>query len=426
MLFVDLEGFSAVNDTYGHEAGDQLMTAVAARLRSEVGAGRFVSRYAGDEFVIVDPSPSTRENGSRLAREVVALIEVPFDLGEDRIGVSASVGIAFGDSTDDPETLVRDAETAMYEAKRTPDRTAVFAPTMRSRMTPANAERRLEEALERGEFRLFFQPLVGLRDARLIGVEALLRWAHPERGILRPFEFLTALEETGLIVPVGRWVFHEACRQARVWADAAPDGSRPLRVSVNVSPRQLAQSDFPEMIREGIEANGVDPAQMYLELTEMALVTDVRVAWAALGAAREIGVGLALDDFGTGYSSISHLRSFDLELVKLDRSYVVGLGESPEDDAIVRHIVALARSLGIATLAEGVSERSHVDRLLELGCELGQGQYFADAQPSAVIDRLIARDSAVVSPERDTAEPDEDSGTVVLPTLRRTRTEDDR
>jgi EAL domain-containing protein (putative c-di-GMP-specific phosphodiesterase class I) len=289
-------------------------------------------------------------------------------------------------------------------------------------MTPANAERRLEEALERGEFRLFFQPLVGLRDARLIGVEALLRWAHPERGILLPAEFLTSLEETGLIVPVGRWVFHEACRQARVWADAAPDGSRPLRVSVNVSPRQLAQSDFPEMIREGIEANGVDPAQMYLELTETALVA----AWPALGAARKIGVGLALDDFGTGYSSISHLRSFDLELVKLDRSYVVGLGESLEDDAIVRHIVALARSLGIATLAEGVSERSHVDRLLELGCELGQGRYFADAQPSSVIDRLIVRHSAGVSPERGMAEPSEDSGTVVLPTLRQTRTEDDR
>jgi predicted signal transduction protein with EAL and GGDEF domain len=378
-----------------------------------------VSRYAGDEFVIVDPAPQTIEHGSRLAREIVRLIEVPFDLSEDRIGISASVGIAFGDSTDDPETLVRDAETAMYEAKTSPDRTAAFGPTMRNRMTPANAERRLDEALERGEFRLFFQPLVGLRDARLVGVEALLRWAHPERGLLRPADFLPALEDTGLIVGVGRWVFQEACRQARHWADSAPDGARPLRVNINVSPRQLSQSDFAEMISEAVEANGVNPAQIYLEVTEIALVSDVRVAWAALGAARQIGVGLVLDDFGTGYSSISHLRNFDLELVKLDRSYVVGLGENSEDDAIVRHIVALARSLGIATLAEGVSERGQVERLLELGCELGQGQYFADAQPDEVIDRLIARAAAGVTPGPETGEPTGDSGTVVLPTPRR-------
>jgi Amt family ammonium transporter len=292
---------------------------------------------------------------------------------------------------------------------------------MRNRLTPANAERRLEEALTAGEFRLYYQPLVSLHDSRLLGVEALLRWDHPDRGLLRPADFLTQLDETGLIVPVGRWVLGEACRQARSWADAAPVGSRPLRVCVNVSPRQLSQSDFVDVLAEAIDSNGIDPAQIYLELTETALVSDARMAWAALRAAHDMGVGLALDDFGTGFSSIGHLRSFDLELVKLDRSYVVGLGESAEGDAIVRHIVALARSLGIATLAEGVSEAVHVKRLLDVGCELGQGEYFADAQPSSVIDRLIARNGTGVTPEqsRPVESDPNPSGTVVVPDLRR-------
>jgi diguanylate cyclase (GGDEF)-like protein len=421
LFLVDLDGFEAVNDTHGHEVGDQLMRAVAARLRAEAGQGRFVARHGGDEFVILDPSQDTPEQGLRMARDLVKLMEVPFDLGQNRIAISASVGIAFGEAGTEPEALVRDAGTAMYEAKNFPDRAAVFDPSMRSRLTPANAERRLEEALTAGEFRLYFQPLVSLRDSRLLGVEGLLRWDHPDRGLLRPADFLTQLDETGLIVPVGRWVLGEACRQARSWADAAPEGSRPLRVSVNVSPRQLSQSDFIDVLTEAIDSNGIDPAQIYLELTETALVSDARMAWAALRAAHDVGVGLALDDFGTGFSSIGHLRSFDLELVKLDRSYVVGLGESAEGDAIVRHIVALARSLGIATLAEGVSEAVHVQRLLDVGCELGQGEYFADAQPSSVIDRLIARHGAGVTPDQSRlVESDPNpSGTVVVPDLRR-------
>ncbi|MEM9202587.1 MAG: bifunctional diguanylate cyclase/phosphodiesterase [Actinomycetota bacterium] len=414
VLFIDLDGFKGVNDTYGHEVGDHLMVAVGRRLVRATAEGRWVARYAGDEFVVVDPAPPTVDHARQLATELVAMIEQPFEIGEDRISISASIGIAFADVTVDPEVTLRDADAAMYAAKGTPERAVVFDESMRATLTTATAEARLAEALERGEFQLLYQPIVALRSGQLIGAEALLRWDDPERGVLGPNDFLPALEESGLIVPVGRWVMREALRQAAQWSRIAPAGHPPLRITLNASPRQLAQVDFVDDVRQAIELSGVDPRIVYLELTEAALINEPRATWASVARVRELGVGLALDDFGTGYSSLNHLRSFDLELLKLDASFLRHLGRDGKDDTIVRHVFALARSLGIATLAEGVSEAHQIAALVELGCELGQGFHFAEPQPASVVEQLIVngQHGAHTSP------PPAAAPTPVLPSLR--------
>jgi diguanylate cyclase (GGDEF)-like protein len=403
VLFLDLDGFKTVNETHGHEVGDRLMAAVGKRLGDDFGAGRFLARYSGDEFVVVDPAAGTTSQGARLAGDLVRSIERPFDIGDDRIVISVHVGVAFASAGDDAASVLEDVDTAKEVARTRPDRVAVFEPAMRSRLTTRNAQRRLDDALRRGRFRLFYQPLVSLNDRTILGAEALLRWADPARGFVRASEFMPALEETGLIVPIGRWVLQESCRQAQRWADITPTGRRPVRVSVNISPRQLAQADFVDILRESIEASGADAGQIHLELSESTLVADPRLTWSTLNAARKVGVGLVLDDFGTGYSAISHLRDFDFELVKLDRSLVLGLGKTPENDVVIAHIVALARSLGIATVAEGVSEETQVARLIDLGCQLGQGQYFADSLPAPFIGQLIARNPGRMTVVRPSA-----------------------
>ena len=212
--------------------------------------------------------PSPHDQVARFARELIADIETPFELGADRVAISASIGVAFGDLADDPDEVLRDADTAMYDAKHSGNRTAVFSENMRSRLTPATAEKRLQRALDDGEFRLLYQPIVALCTSRLVGCEGLLRWDDPERGMVPPHDFLSSLEATGLILPVGRWVLEEASRPAAVWAAQIPSGQPPLRVTFNVSPRQLGQSDFIDDLRGAIEASGVDPSLLYLELTE--------------------------------------------------------------------------------------------------------------------------------------------------------------
>lgn len=427
VLFIDLDGFKSVNDTYGHEVGDRLMVAVGERLVRAAGEDRWVARYAGDEFVVIDPAPTTAEHSARFARELIGIIETPFELGADRIRISASVGLAHGDVSDDPEQVLRDADTAMYDAKHSDNRTAVFSESMRARLTPATAEARLQRALDDGEFRLLYQPIVALRTSRIVGCEGLLRWDDPDRGMIPPGDFLSSLEETGLILPVGRWVLEEACRQAAIWAGQTPSGQTPLRVTLNVSPRQIGQSDFVDDLRTAIDSTDVDPSLLFLELTESSLIADPRAAWTALTAARDLGVGMALDDFGTGYSSLSHLRNFDFELLKIDGSYVSCLGERPTDEAIVRHVVSLARALGIATVAEGVQDAAQVERLLEIGCELGQGYFFSEPQPPTIIASLLGRqygESESPAPAPTPLDPpaavSAEPAPVVLPKLRKT------
>ncbi len=428
VFFLDLDGFKAVNDTYGHEVGDKLMQAVADRFRHCCEPDKWAARYAGDEFVLIDATCPTHDHAARFAAELVKLIEAPFELGEDQISISASVGVAFGDDSTDPVDVLSDADSAMYEAKSGDDRTALWTDSMRSLLTPSNAEKRLEIALEAEQLKLLFQPIIALRTRQMVGVEALLRWDDPERGVITPDDFLSALEDTGLIVPVGRWVIAEASRQARRWQDMTPQGQIPLRVTVNISPRQIAQADFVDDIRTALGDAAVTPNLVYVELSEIALVSDPHVAWRALNQIHDLGVGLALDDFGTGYSSLTHLRNFDFDLLKLDGSWIHTLGANPRDEAIIRHVVSLGREMGIATIAEGISEASHADLMLEFGCELGQGFYFSEAQPIGVIDELLRRrtgaqptpDHAGAAETRGSGHDAAEQSDVVVPTSRAT------
>jgi EAL domain-containing protein (putative c-di-GMP-specific phosphodiesterase class I) len=259
---------------------------------------------------------------------------------------------------------------------------------MAQRLTRVNAEARLRQAIEREEFRVHYQPVVSVATGRMVGVEALLRWEDPRRGLVPPVDFLPQLEDTGLIVPVGGWVLAEACRQAKAWADGG-DGGEPLRVTVNVSARQLAQHDFGDLVARALNQSGVDRTQLYLEVTESAIMHDAAAAWAILRQAKSLGVGIALDDFGTGYSSLSYIRRFSADMIKIDRSFVQGLGDHPEDAAIVAAVIDMARALGMVTVAEGVETAAQLVVLQDLGCDLAQGFLFSAAQPPETIERLL-------------------------------------
>ncbi len=431
VLFVDLDGFKAVNDTYGHEVGDQLMIAVAARLRGLCGDMRWVARFGGDEFVIIDALPASQQSCVRFAESVVTSLSEPFSIGEDRISISASIGVAFGGLGDSPESLVKDADLAMYDAKDGETRVSVFRPEMRVSLTPATVASRLERALSNGEFRLMYQPMVVLDSGAVVGVEALLRWDDPDRGVVDAVEFMPALEATGLIVPVGRWVMSEVCASAMRWAEMMPPGVPALRVSMNVSPRELSQSDFVDELRAALDLSGVDPRTIYLEANETSLTSDSRKAWTSLTGARKLGVGLAIDDFGRGFLSLGHLRNFDFSLVKLDGPFAAMISRDGPESVMLRKVIDLAGELGIPVLAEGLNDELLLGRLREAGCQLGQGFVISDPLNSDTVDHLIeaglagvslpkvgTRDAGHVSSVGGAAEVD--SATVVLPTLRRT------
>jgi diguanylate cyclase (GGDEF)-like protein len=423
VLFVDLTGFKKVNDTYGHEIGDQLMAAVADRIRDAIGEADVVVRYGGDEFVVFCPEVTNAPTAERIARRIIRAIEAPFDRGDELISVSASIGISLTEERCmRPDEVLRDADAAMYQAKALGTGTyALFDRSMRDTITPSSAERRLREALENGEFTLLYQPIVSLWTKRMVGCEALLRWDDPRRGVLSPATFLPSLEETGLIVPVGQWIIEEVCRQTHRWQEEFPDRP-PLNLKVNVTARQLAQADFVEHLRHAIETRHAEPDRLCLEITEGALVHDVEAAWTSLREVKRMGLTLALDDFGTGYSSLSYLRRFSLDLLKIDKSFIDGLGRAREDDTIVEHVIAMAKALSIVTVAEGVETAEQVEHLRALGCDLAQGYYFSHPQPPHVIDQLMSRDGNKEEwqppPAPDDAEGSDDASVVEIPRFR--------
>jgi diguanylate cyclase (GGDEF)-like protein len=390
VLFVDLDGFKKVNDTHGHEIGDRLMIEVADRLRRAVADRDVIVRYGGDEFVVLCPEVTNALSVERIAQSLLKAIETPFEMGEDRLRISASIGIALTEERcTRPDEVLRDADAAMYRAKAQGAGTfALFDRSMRDQITPSTAERRLREALEAGEFRLYYQPIVSLWTKRLVGVEALLRWDDPERGMVSPEEFLPAMEDTGLIVPIGNWIIEEVCAQSNRWQSQFPDRP-PLNIKTNVSARQLAQANFVDHLRDTLETTGADPDRVCLEITEGALMYDVASAWSTLRAAKSLGISLALDDFGTGYSSLSYLRQFSLDLLKIDKSFVDGLETSKEDSTIVEHVIGMAKALGIVTVAEGVETEQQVETLRAMSCDLAQGYYFSHPQPPDVIAHLM-------------------------------------
>ncbi|MBV9412068.1 MAG: EAL domain-containing protein [Acidimicrobiia bacterium] len=398
VLFIDLDRFKQVNDHFGHAAGDHLLTAVAERLRAAVRTEDLLARLGGDEFVVVCPQVTYTGEAETIAERLLMALAHPFFVKNEELGVSASVGIAFSDNSikgrkESADTLLHDADAAMYRAKsQGPGRYTIFDRTMKAdRVTRDKVEDRLRDAVADDEFVLHYQPIIDVSDERIIGVEALLRWEDPSRGTIPPLDFVPQLEESGLIVPVGEWALEEACRQITAWTEAFPSVG-PLRVSVNVSPRQLVQAHFGDVVTRVLQRTGTRPEQLCLEITEAALMGDVVAAWAELRKVKALGVHLAIDDFGTGYSSVSYVRNFALDSLKIDQSFVRAMSTCAEDTAIVKAVIHMAHALSLATVAEGVETPEQLSMLRDLGCDLAQGYLFSRPQPPEAIDALLAED----------------------------------
>lgn len=405
ILFLDLDHFKLINDSLGHHAGDALLRAVAPRLRSHLRPGDIVARFGGDEFGILIDRLADEGEALAIADRVAAAFAQPFSLdGVDHF-VSASTGVAVAAEgrSANAELLIRDADAAMYRAKEGGRaRCVLFDAEMRAgAMRRLEVERELRHALEREELALHYQPVVNLRSGEIDGLEALVRWRHPERGMLDPSEFVSIAEDSGLIEPIGRWVQERACRQALEWHQLRPD-SRPLDVAVNLSARQVAHRDLAATVEEVIARTGLDPVHLRLEITESVLVEESATAISTLEKLNELGVRLVLDDFGTGYSSLAYLNRFPFHALKIDRSFVEALGIEQEATAIVEAIIGMARALSLEVIAEGVESEIQLSELRRLECDYAQGHLFHAAMPEREVSRLIAEGAlgySGISPE---------------------------
>ncbi|WP_329956319.1 EAL domain-containing protein [Catenulispora pinistramenti] len=424
VLFLDLDRFKLVNDSLGHAAGDELLAAVADRLRTAVRRGDLVARFGGDEFVVLCENVAGHAEAAAIAERIIDCLIPPFTCAGQQMHVRTSIGIALAHGSDTTvDELLRDADAAMYQAKA--DGTVAggyrfFEPATHQRAVHRmNLEQDLRQAVERGEFTLVYQPIVALEDGRLTGAEALIRWRHPERGLLAPAAFLDMAEETQLIVPIGRWVLDEACRQLAEWNDSLPVGARAVTASagsagsggsagpagsarpagsagarlpllatepdarlpllaVNLSSRQLSHdADLVCEVTKTIARHGVPPGRICLEVTETAVHEASLTARSALEAFSGSGIKIALDDYGTGYSSLGHLRDNPVDTLKIDRVFISGLGQNRGDDAIVVAVITLAHALGMKVVAEGVETPEQRARLQELGCDFAQGHLFS-------------------------------------------------
>jgi diguanylate cyclase (GGDEF)-like protein len=391
VLFVDLDNFKVINDALGHDQGDRLLCAVADRLRQELRPSDTIARLGGDEFVVFCEDVASEHDALAMVDRLVHALDAPFDLGGQQQHATASIGIAFGDPKAQPEVMIRNADAAMYRAKeRGRARFELFDDEMRLRsISWLETESQLRRALENGELHNLYQPIVCPRTAEIVGFEALVRWQHPDRGIVSPADFIPVAEQSGLIVPLGRGVLERACAEAVSWNERR-DGRDPLRVAVNFSPRQLSHPRAVEMVIETLENAGLPADQLCVEITESALVEDAAATLATLNRLKEIGVRLALDDFGTGYSSLTYVRRFPIDTLKIDRSFIDGIVGSTEDEAIVTAVLSMGRALGVHVVAEGVETEEQADRLRTLGCTLAQGYLFSRPISGDAARRLVA------------------------------------
>jgi len=385
VFFIDLDRFKLVNDSLGHAIGDGMLIEVGERLTSALRPNDTVSRFGGDEFTIL--CENIDEDGARrVAARIRASLAEPFSIADRELFASASLGVSITrDHRAVADAMLRDADAAMYRAKeRGRSNFEIFDGAMRSQATERlELENDLRRAIDRDELRLLYQPLVWLRTGRAYGVEALLRWEHPSRGLLEPTQFIGMAEESGLIVPIGEWVIAEACRQASKWHKSG----RELAVSINISPRQLNDHALVDVVRRTIEQTGLNPDQICLEITESAAVD---AAGDRLVALKALGVRFALDDFGTGFSSLNQIRSLPpVDALKIDRSFVEELGHRSADRAIAGAIIGIAGALGLETVAEGIERAGQVEELRSLGCERGQGFFFAEPAPAEAIEALL-------------------------------------
>jgi diguanylate cyclase len=388
VMFIDLDGFKPINDGLGHDLGDLLLKALGRRLQEGLRASDTAARFGGDEFMVLCEDVADEQHVISIAERLQGAIAEPFMIEGHELSVSSSMGIVVSSGHDESaESLVRNADAAMYRAKRQGVAYEVFDDGMRSRVRArARTESDLHRAIEEREFRLLYQPQVDLRSGRIVGLEALLRWDHPERGVVEPSEFLWLAEETGLITKIGEFALRQACLQARAWG--AHNGS-PLQVSVNLSARQHLDAGLVDLVERILTETRTEPETLCLEITESVVVNDADNAGATLRALKELGVKLSIDEFGTGHSSLGSLKRIPLDMVKVDSSFVSGLGTDTEDAAIVTAIINLAHSLGLVTVADGVETKEQVDELRTLGCDIGQGFYFARPRPSDAIAELL-------------------------------------
>lgn len=403
VLFLDLDRFKLVNDSLGHQAGDQLLVAVAARLREAVRRGDLVARFGGDEFVVLCEDVEGRAEAAAIADRISRCLIRPFDCMGRQIHVRSSIGIALaeGHGTNVDE-LLRDADAAMYQVKGSGGVASdyrFFEPaTYRRAVHRINVELELRQAVERGEFRLAYQPVLDLARGRIVGAEALIRWRHPERGLLAPAEFVEVAEETHLIIPIGRWVLDEACRQLAVWNAARAEDDAELTMAVNVSNRQLSHDpDLVAEVAKAIARHGVPARQICLEVTETAVHEASPATRSTLSALYDAGVRIALDDYGTGYSSLGHLRDIPVSTLKIDRVFVDGLDRNRGDDAIVVAVVTLAHALGMDVVAEGVESERQREHLRKLSCDFAQGHLFSEPVDAGRFEALLRAEGAAPS-----------------------------
>jgi diguanylate cyclase (GGDEF)-like protein/PAS domain S-box-containing protein len=398
VLFLDIDRFKHINDSLGHDAGDRLLQAVSHRLLQCVRKSDTVSRQGGDEFVVLLPELAAPQDAAILTEKIIVALAEPYALGSEALRITVSAGIAiYPDDGGDAETLLKNADFAMYHAKESGRNNYQF---YRAEQNDRAIEHRavdsgLRLALERGEFVLHYQATIHLATRLISGVEALLRWRHPKRGLIGPENFLPHAEESGAIVPIGRWVLGEACRQARMWQDTC---LVPIRIAVNVSPVELRDPGFVAGVRAILAATGLEPRFLELEITETVLVQDTASTAVVLQALRDLGVQLALDDFGTGFSSLSHLKRFPINTLKIDQSFVRDLASGSGDASIVGAVLSMAESLKLQVVAEGVETSQQFELLKEQGCPEAQGFYFSHPVVAEDLTQLLRRGRWVPEP----------------------------
>jgi diguanylate cyclase len=399
VLFLDLDGFKHINDSLGHPIGDKLLQSLAKRLVGCVGAADTVSRQGGDEFVVLLPEILQLEDSATMSRKLLQAVTKPNSIEQHDLHITASIGVSiYPDDGRDAETLIKNADTAMYQAKENGRQSyQFFRPSMTIRAVDRQLiEEHLRRALERQEFALHYQPITNLRTGAVVGAEALLRWTHPTRGLVLPGQFIPIAEDCGLILPIGAWVLREACAQAQAWADA---GLPRMTIAVNVSAMQLMHESFVPGLFSILDESGLDPKYLELELTESALMKRADLAASILSTLRAIGIRVAVDDFGTGYSSLSYLRRFPLDALKIDQSFVRQITTHPDETIIVRAIISLGRSLNLRVIAEGVETQAQLDFLKAHQCDEAQGHYFGwPVPPQQLVKLLLEADLSQAAP----------------------------
>ena len=394
VMFLGLDRFKVINESMGHKAGDQILMMTVKRLQECLRVTDQVARVGGDQFAIMLKEMRKVPDAMGIAERVEQMLKRSFRVNDQEVFTTVSVGIAFKQigTKQRSEDLLQDAQTAMYRAKALGgERIEVFAMDMRAQVVSRfQLEADLRQAIERKEFELYYQPIVSLTTGKIAGFEALVRWHSPERGFVSPGKFIPVTEETGLIIPLGKWITQQACRQMQSWQEEFSPNS-PLMMSVNLSPKQFAQQDLITQIKEILQETGLNSLSLKLEITESMVMHDVESAIALLSSLKDVGIRLSMDDFGTGYSSLSYLHRFPLDTLKVDQSFVRHMEYNPEEDTIVRTIVMLGHNLGMDVIAEGIETAEQLAKLRSLGCEYGQGYFFSKPLPADQATELLKK-----------------------------------